>query len=84
MEVAMFDDIEPDSIKLVGQLDELNLLFRQGATAVIIDGDSSVCIKVGETRYYFNPVIKEETYTGMDDKTHNRKILKYDGWEKSL
>jgi hypothetical protein len=80
----LFEDIEPDSIQLIGKLDELNQLFRQGVTATIIDIDSSVCITVGNARYYFNPVIKKEEYEGFDGETHLRTVLKYDGWERSV
>jgi hypothetical protein len=80
----MSDDIQPETIKAVGKLDPINQLFREGATAVIIDVDASVCIRVGNRRYYFNPVIAKEEYQGLDDETHLRTILKYDGWEMSL
>tara|TARA_R110000782_G_scaffold125529_1_gene217134 strand:- start:510 stop:767 length:258 start_codon:yes stop_codon:yes gene_type:complete len=81
------DDLEgmnPDTVKAMGKLDNLNQLFKEGATATIIDVDSSVYIAVGNSRYYFNPVVIKEEYEGMDGETHLRTILSYDGWEKSL
>ena len=77
-------DMNPDSIKAIGRLDSLNLLFHEGVTAVVIDKGKSVCLVVGNAKYYFNPAIKEEDYTGMDNETHNRIVLKYDGWERTL
>lgn len=80
----MGNDIEPESIQAIGKVDALNQLFKDGATATIIDVDNSVYITVGNSRYYFNPVIEKEEYQGMDNKTHLKTVLKYDGWEKSL
>lgn len=79
-----FKELNPDSIKAIGRLDSLNLLFHEGVTAVVIDKGKSVCLVVGNAKYYFNPAIKEEDYTGMDNETHNRIVLKYDGWERTL
>lgn len=79
----MGDDLS--SARAIGKLDMLNQLFRSlEAVAVIIDGGKAVCIKVGNTDYYFNPATTEEGYIGIDGEKHHRTVLKYDGWEKHL
>ncbi|CAN5694505.1 hypothetical protein BH23PAT2_BH23PAT2_08340 [soil metagenome] len=78
------DEINPDTVKAIGKIDNLNYLFKDGATATVIDVDNSVYITVGNARYYFNPVIEKEEYEGMDGETHLKTVYKYDGWEKKL
>lgn len=74
----------PEDIRQYGMNDELNQLFKDGVTITIIDHGKSACLTIGTTKYYFNPVIKTEDYNGVDNKIHNRIVLKYDGWEKKL
>lgn len=76
---------ELESVKAIGKLDMLNQLFREdGVKFYTIDDGDGFLMSIGNTRYFFNPVIDTDTYKSLDGKTHTRKYLKYDGWEKSL